>query len=108
MTGKFHLSRAAELADEALEVAARLGVREPDGALAVRAGTLFAAGDPRAPSVMREAADAAIDAGDPVAARTHLVNLSVGISLAEGPLKGLPVLDEAIEFVRARGLPLRK
>jgi tetratricopeptide (TPR) repeat protein len=105
MTGRQDVTAGTRLADEAIHAADEFQVPHPHGALAVRAMGLFAAGDPAGASVMREAVDAAVASGDPRSARNHLSNLSVGVSWTEGPIHGLPLLDDAIRFATERGLP---
>jgi class 3 adenylate cyclase/tetratricopeptide (TPR) repeat protein len=105
MTGRQDMTAATQLADKAIAAADRFHVPYPDGALAVRAGGLFSDGDLFGAIVMRQAVEAAVASGDLLSARNHLSNLSVGVSSTQGPIQGLPLLDDAIRFATERGLP---
>jgi class 3 adenylate cyclase len=84
--------RGARLAEEAISLAAELGLTPPPRALIARGHE----------TDFRRAIDLALSAGDVHTASTSLYNLGISMPVAAA---SLAVLDEAVAFDEAHGLP---
>ena len=95
---------ALDRAEEAIELAASLGLAAPPRALAVRGGARVATDQRGAELDLRAAIDGAVGTGDLRAASIALTNIAVMRSNVQGPTFALAAFDEAIAFSAAHGL----
>jgi tetratricopeptide (TPR) repeat protein len=95
---------AIAAADQALALAAELGIVQPARALGFRGSALANSGDPGGLEEMRRALDLSVAQGKGREAAVLYNNLAVDVWQYEGPRAALTVCREGIEFCRRRGI----
>jgi class 3 adenylate cyclase/tetratricopeptide (TPR) repeat protein len=98
-----HLAQAIDTADQAIELASRIGVPLPGRALSARGLSRLGLGDPGGIDQGTQAIAALIAAGQTRNAAVAWMNLSHTISSTEGPRVSLEIAKEVEEFARSRG-----
>jgi class 3 adenylate cyclase/tetratricopeptide (TPR) repeat protein len=99
---------AADRAEEAIALAASLGLASTPRALVVRGGTRRATDPHRAELDLRAAIDGAVSAGDLRTAYVGFCNIAILRVVVEGPAFCLTAYDEAIAFAAAHGLATQR
>jgi len=98
------LAEAIRAADHALELAARLGLPRPGGALGRRGEARAYLGEREGMEEMRQALSLAIEQGEGREAAVLYNNLAYTAWQYHGPQACLALLGEGVEFARRRGI----